>query len=103
MPRKSRMKRIGEWLVTLFLSMGAVLYPPNVKNAFKSVTKNWKEYICFYLAALVMTAGFWTVALCSEANMHAAQSAVAEEFDYHIEVAMLNNEQYANQIGRAHV
>lgn len=96
MPRKSRVKRILEWLVTVFTSIGAVLYPANIKNAFKSVTKNWKEYICFYLAALVMTAGFWTVALCNEANMHAAKSAVAEEFDYHIEVALLNNEQYAN-------
>ena len=96
MPRKSRIKRILEWLVTLFASMGAVLYPANIKNAFRSVTKNWKEYICFYLAALVMTAGFWTVALCSEANMRAAEKAVAEEFDYHVEVAMLNNEQYAN-------
>lgn len=96
MPRKSRMKRIGEWFVTLFRSIGAVLYPPNIKNAFRSVTKNWKEYICFYLAALVMTAGFWTVTLCSEANVHAAQKAVAEEFDYHIEVALLDNEQYAN-------
>ena len=96
MPRKSRMKRIGEWFVTLFRSIGAVLYPPNIKNAFRSVTKNWKEYICFYLAALVMTAGFWTVTLCSEANLHAAQKAVAEEFDYHIEVALLDNEQYAN-------
>ena len=96
MPKKSRTKRFLEWLVTLFRSIGAVLYPPNVKNAFKSVTKNWKEYICFYLAALVMTAGFWTVALCTEANMHAARSAVAEEFDYHVEVALLDNEQYAN-------
>ena len=96
MPRKSRLKRIGEWFVTLFRSIGAVLYPPNVKNAFRSVTKNWKEYICFYLAALVMTAGFWTVALCSEANMRVAKKAVAEEFDYHVEVALLNNEQYAN-------
>ena len=96
MPRKSRIKRILEWLGTVFFSIGAVLYPANIKNAFKSVTKNWKEYICFYLAALVMTAGFWTVALCNEANMHAAKSAVAEEFDYHVEVAMLNNEQYAN-------
>ncbi len=96
MPRKSRLKRIGEWFVTLFRSIGAVLYPPNLKNAFRSVTKNWKEYICFYLAALVMTAGFWTVALCSEANMRVAKKAVAEEFDYHVEVALLNNEQYAN-------
>lgn len=96
MPKKSRVKRILEWLVTVFSSIGAVLYPANIKNAFRSVTKNWKEYICFYLAALVMTAGFWTVALCTEANMHAAKSAVAEAYDYHIEVAMLNNEQYAN-------
>ena len=96
MPRKSRIKRILEWLVTVFTSIGAVLYPANIKNAFKSVTKNWKEYICFYLAALVMTAGFWTVALCSEANMRAAEKAVAEEYDYHVEVALLNNEQYAN-------
>ncbi len=96
MPKKSRTKRLIEWLVTLFRSIGAVLYPPNVKNAFKSVTKNWKEYICFYLAALVMTTGFWTIALCTEANMHAAKQAVAKEFDYHVEVALLNNEQYAN-------
>ena len=96
MPRRSRLKRIGEWFVTLFRSIGAVLYPPNIKNAYRSVTKNWKEYICFYLAAWVMTAGFWMVALCTEANMRAARNAVAEEFDYHVEVALLNNEQYAN-------
>ena len=96
MPKKSRRRRLLAWIVTLFRSIGAVFYPANVKNAFRSVTKNWKEYICFYLAALVMTVGFWTVALCTEANMHAAKSAVAEEFDYHVEVALLNNEQYAN-------
>ncbi|MBQ3508134.1 MAG: ABC transporter permease [Clostridia bacterium] len=96
MPKKSRTKRLIEWLATLFASIGAVLYPPNLRNAFRSVTKNWKEYICFYLAALVMTAGFWTVSLCTEANMHEAKSTVAEEYDYHIEVALLDNEQYAN-------
>ena len=96
MPKKSRTKRLIEWLTTLFASIGAVLYPPNLKNAFKSVTKNWKEYICFYLAALVMTAGFWTVTLCTEANMHEAKSKVAEEYDYHVEVALLDNEQYVN-------
>ena len=96
MPKKSRTKRLLAWLATLFTSVGAVFYPPNLKNAFKSVTKNWREYICFYLAALVMTAGFWTVALCTEANMHLAKSEVAKEYDYHIEVALLDNEQYAN-------
>ena len=96
MPKKSRIRRICDWLITLFSSVGAVLYPPNLKNAFRSVTKNWKEYICFYLATLVIAVGFWTVALCTEANLHAAETAVAEEFDYHVEVAMLNNDQYAN-------
>ena len=96
MPTKSRTKRIGEWFVTLFRSIGSVLYPQNLKNAYRSVTKNWKEYICFYLAALVMTAGFWTVALCTEANMHEAKQKVFEEYDYHVEVALLDNEQYAN-------
>lgn len=96
MPKKSRTKRFIEWLTTLFASIGAVFYPPNLKNAFRSITKNWKEYICFYIAALVMTAGFWTVSLCTEANMHEARSEVAREYDYHIEVALLDNEQYAN-------
>ena len=96
MPKKSRTKRVIEWLITLFMSIGAVLYPRNLKNAFKIVIKNRKEYLCFYLATLVMTAGFWTVTLCTEANMHVAEAAVAEEFDYHIEVALLDNEQYAN-------
>ena len=96
MPKKSRTKRFIEWLTTLFASVGAVFYPPNLKNAFRSITKNWKEYICFYIAALVMTAGFWTVSLCTEANMHEARSEVAKEYDYHIEVALLDNEQYAN-------
>ena len=96
MPKKSRTKRFIEWLTTLFASVGAVFYLPNLKNSFRSVTKNWKEYICFYIAALVMTAGFWTVSLCTEANMHQAKSEVAKEYDYHIEVALLDNEQYAN-------
>lgn len=96
MPKKSRTKRFIEWLTTLFASIGAVFYPPNLKNAFRSITKNRKEYICFYVAALVMTAGFWTVSLCTEANMHEAKSEVAKEYDYHIEVALLDNEQYAN-------
>ncbi len=96
MPKKSRMKRLKEWLVTLFLSLGAVFYLPNLKAALKSVTKNRREYLCFYLASLVMSTGFWTVALCTEANMYEAKDRVATAYDYHIEVAMLDNEQYAN-------
>ena len=96
MPTKSRTKRLCEWFATLFRSIGSTLYPPNLKNAFRSVTKNWREYVCFYVAALVMTTGFWTVALCTEANLHEAEKTVAEEYDYHVEVAFLDNEQYAN-------
>ncbi len=96
MPKKSRLRRLGIWFATLFRSVGAVIYPPNVKNAFTNVTANWKEYICFYLAALVMSAGFFTVALCTEANLCEARDRVEEAYDYHVEVALLDNEQYAN-------
>ncbi len=96
MPKKSRFKRFVSWLSTLFRAFGALFYPPNIKNAFKNVTKNWKEYICFYLAALAMSAGFWVIALCSEANLAEAHKRVTDAYDYHVEVAFLDNEQYAN-------
>ncbi len=96
MPKKSRIRRILTWFATLFSSIGAMFSPRNLRNAFRSVTHNYKEYICFYLATLVMGAGFWTVALCTESNLVEAKGRVFDEYDYHIEVAMLNNEQYAN-------
>ncbi len=96
MPRKSRFRRMIAWLGALFRSIGAMFTPRNLRNAFKSVTHNYKEYLCFYLATLVMGAGFWTVALLTESNLVEAKNRVLEEYDYHIEVAMLDNEQYAN-------
>ncbi len=96
MPKRSRIKRLGRWLATMFRSCGALYYPKNVKNAFANVTKNWKEYICFYLAALAMGAGFWTVALCTEANLADARERVEAAYDYHVEVIVPDNETYAN-------
>lgn len=96
MPKRSRIYYVGQWFSTLFRAIGALFYLPNVKNAFRSVTKNWKEYSCFYLAALVMCAGFWTVALSADSNLHEARERVEEAYDYHMEVAVLDNEQYAN-------
>ncbi len=87
---------MAAWFGALFRSIGAVFQPGTLKNAWTSVTKNWREYICFYIATLVMAAGFWTVALCTEANLYEARDRVWEAYDYHIEVALLDNEQYAN-------
>ncbi len=96
MPKKSRTKRLLQWLATLLRAVGALFYGPNLKNAFSNVTKNWKEYICFYLAALAVSSGFWMIGLCTEANLHVSYTRVTEAYDYHVEVTGLNNEQYAN-------
>ncbi len=96
MPKKSRIKRFGAWLATIFRSVGALFFPANVKNAFSNVTKNWKEYICFYLAALVVCAGFWTVTLCAESNIREARARVEENFDYHVEVVVPDEQAYVD-------
>lgn len=96
MPKKSRIKRLLQWFVTVGRSVGSLFCLPNVKNAFTNVTKNWKEYICFYLAALAVSAGFWMITLSAESNLHEARDLVESTYDYHIEVALLDNEQYAN-------
>ncbi len=96
MPKRSRIRRLIGWFATLGASIGALFYPKNLKNALSNVTKNWKEYICFYLATLAMSTGFWVVALCTESNLVEARHRVEDAYDYHVEVAVLNNEQYAN-------
>ncbi len=96
MPRKSRIRRLFLWFATLFRAFGALFSPHNLRNALRSITHNYKEYLCFYLATLVMGAGFWTVALLTESNLVEAKNRVFEEYNYHIEVAMLDNEQFVN-------
>ncbi len=96
MPKQSRLRRFGMWLSTIFRSVGALFFPANIKNALTQVTKNWKEYICFYLAALAVCAGFWTVALCTESNLRDARNRVEENFDYHVEVIVPNEQAYVD-------
>ncbi len=96
MPRKSRLKRLGMWFLTIFRSVGALFFPANVRNAFSNVTKNWKEYICFYIAALVVCAGFWTVGLCTESNIREARKQVEANFDYHVEVIVPDEQAYVD-------
>ncbi len=96
MPKKSRLKRMGMWFSTVFRSVGALFFPANVRNAFSNVIKNWKEYICFYLAALVVSAGFWTVGLCTESNIREARARVEANFDYHVEVIVPDEQAYVD-------
>ncbi len=96
MPKKSRLRRLGAWFVTIFRSVGALFFPANVKNAFSNVTKNWKEYICFYLAAISVCAGFWTVTLCSEANIRESRARVEKNYDYHVEVIVPDEQAYVD-------
>jgi len=96
MARSTRMQRIKRALSVMLRAIGAVFYPPNLRSALRSVTSNPKEYACFYLAALVVTTGFWTVSLTTQANLHEADTQVRDNYDYHFEIANLDNEQKAN-------
>ncbi len=96
MPKKSRIKRLGAWLSTTAHAIGALFYPPNIKNALTNVTKNYKEYICFYLAALCMGTGFWVLSLSTESNLVEARERVNDAYDYHVEMVVPNEETYVN-------
>ncbi len=96
MPKKSRIKRLGAWLSTMAHSIGALFYPPNVKNALTNVTKNRKEYICFYLAALCMGTGFWVLSLSAESNLVEARERVEAAYGHHLEMTVPDNETYVN-------
>lgn len=96
MAHPSRMRRLALWFRAFGRSLASLFYLPNLKNACRSVIKNRKEYASFYLAALLMVTGFAVIALTADANTHEARERVETAYDYHVEVAVLNNEQFAN-------
>ena len=94
--RISRRARIRRWMSTMATALGAVFRPKNIRNAFRSVTLGWREYLCFYLALLVMETGFCTAALLADANLQHAREQITENYTYHFEINHLDNEQMSN-------
>ena len=96
MARQSRRRKIKQWLSVTARSIGAVFYPKNIKNAFKSVIGSAKEYLCFFVALFVVQTGFLTVALMTDTNLSHAEATVRAEYSHHMEVVGLDQEQKVN-------
>lgn len=96
MARISRRRKIKQWLSVTARSIGAVFYPKNIKNAFKTVLFSFKEYLCFFLALFAVQTGFLTVAFMTDTNLHHAEATVRAEYSHHIEVVGLDQEQKVN-------
>lgn len=92
----TRRKRFAKAMSTAFRSLGAVFYPKNIKNAFKSVTKGAREYLCFFVALFAIQAGFVTFALMTDANISYAKTLVTDEYSHHLEVVGMDQEQKVN-------
>ncbi|MBE6559056.1 MAG: hypothetical protein E7661_08650 [Ruminococcaceae bacterium] len=96
MAKDSRLRRLGKRLSLMFRSIGAVFYPRNMKNAFKTVLFSAKEYVCFFVALLLIQAGFITFSLMTDINLSHAKQTIRSEYAHHIEVVGLDQEQKVN-------
>lgn len=89
-------RRMAQWISLTTKSVGAVFYPKNLKNAFKTVLFSAKEYLCFFVALFVVQAGFLTLALMADTNIAHADQTVRAEYSHHVEVVGLDQEQKVN-------
>lgn len=96
MAKYSRLRRAAGKISLTARSIGAVFYPKNMKNAFKTVLFSAKEYICFFLALFVVQAGFLTFSLMTDINLSHAEETIRSEYSHHIEVVGLDQEQKVN-------
>ncbi len=92
-PRLARFKRN---VSAAGSALAATFRRKNLKNAFRSVTFNHREYLCFYLALLLIQTGFCAVILCHDADLHHARDEILKHYDYHFEIACLDNDQMSN-------
>lgn len=76
--------------------IAAVFRPRNLAIAFKSVTKGFREYLCFFVALFVLQTGFITFALMTDTNIHNAYHTVTSVYDHHMEITGLDQEQKVN-------
>lgn len=92
----ARMARIHRRMTTVTQALSAAFRRQNIKSAFRSVTFHWKQYLCFFLALLLIEVGFGVISLCTDAELSHAQRQIRENYNYHYEITGLNNDQMSN-------
>ena len=60
------------------------IFKRTVKNAFRTVLFNWREYAGFFLALLVVESIFWSLTFSLDTNNKIAENTVKESYSYHI-------------------
>lgn len=90
--KQSRRVRFGRWIRTTASALKATFRRKNLKRSFRSVLNGWKAYVCFYLAMLIIGAGFTVIGLYTDAELTHIKDKIQETYAYHIEIRDLNNE-----------
>lgn len=71
------------------------IFKRTVKNAFRTVLFNWREYAGFFLALLVVQSIFWSLTFSLDTNNQIAEDTVKESYSYHVIIPELTKTQVA--------
>lgn len=71
------------------------LFRKKVKNAFRTVLYNRREYAGFFLALLVVQGIFWSLTFSLDTNNMIAERTVSQSYDYHVVVPDLDQTELA--------
>ena len=69
----------------LFSSLGR-----EIKLGFKTVTFQFKQYLCFFLAILAMQVMFGIIVMSSSNNIYQYEKKTTEDYDYHFALTNLS-------------
>ncbi len=91
--RQTRRARLKARLRTARAALAATFRLRNLRRARRSVTHGVREYLCFYLTMLVIGTGFAVIALSADAELEHTRRQIEENYDYHIEIGGMTEEQ----------
>ena len=101
--RQTRRARLKQRLRRTGAALAAAFRRRNLRRALHSVTHGAREYLCFYLAMLVMGTGFSVIALSADAELEHTRQQIEDNYDYHIEIGGLSEEQMTAVNNRLYV
>ena len=91
--RQSRRVRLRARLRTAGAALAATFRLRNLRRARRSVAYGAREYLCFYLAMLIIGTGFFVIALGADAELEHTRRQITDNYDYHIEIGGMTQEQ----------
>lgn len=66
----------------------------SIKLAFKSVFYHWKQYLCFFVSIFAVEMLLCLITISSDTNMGILSDFIEADYDYHLELKNLNDQQY---------